>query len=576
MSGFEGLLTGRVLADRYLVEELIGRGGMGAVYQALDQRLGRPVAVKVIMVPGADAVTHARLRQRFLREAQLAAGLRHPNVVTVHDFGTDDTLGLDYLVMALLEGEDLASLTAGGRRLPAAAALTVVAQAARGLTAGHRRGLVHRDVKPGNLFLETDEHGEAHVRILDFGIAQVAFDEPALTMAGRDPLSPTYAAPEQLRGGERLTAAADVFSLAAVALYLLTGQRPFTGDAATQAAEAEAALARLAAAPEATPALHDVLRRALEIDPGRRWPDAETFRQALERAHGPGLETLPAAVVAGAAGPARGADDDVTLFADDRTLHADAGAPLSAAAARGAVAPAARPPAPVPATAAPRRAGGVAPAERRSRAPMIAVGALALAGALAYAQPWKSDEPQAPVAVAAPDSAALDSLARAAEADSLARIRREQALIGAALDSARRVDSIARENERQAMAAAVDTTFDAPAPGPGPAPDAVLGMSDVERLPQPRNMNDVTRYLQRNYPPLLRDSGVEGAVELSLIVDREGRPERGSMQVLSSTDPLFNDPAMRAVERLRFRPAQLGGQDVRVRVSLPIRFNLNR
>ena len=574
MSGFEGLLTGRVLADRYLVEQVIGRGGMGAVYQALDQRLGRPVAVKVIMVPGADAATHARLRQRFLREAQHAAGLRHPNVVTVHDFGTDDTLGLDYLVMALLEGEDLASLTAGGRGLPAAAALTVVAQAARGLTAGHRRGLVHRDVKPGNLFLETDEHGEAHVRILDFGIAQVAFDEPALTMAGRDPLSPTYAAPEQLRGGERLTPAADVFSLAAVALYLLTGQRPFTGDAATQAAEAEAALARLAAVPEATPALHDVLRRALEIDPGRRWPDAQTFRQALERAHGSGLETLPAAVVAGAAGPARGADDDVTLFADDRTLHAEAPAPLSPPAARGAVAPAARPPVPAPVTAAPRRTGGVAPAERRSMMPAVAVGALALAGVLAYAQPWKSDEPEAPVAAAAPDSAALDSLARVAEADSLARIRREQALIGAVVDSMRRADSISRENERQAMAAAVDTTVAFTTPEP--APDDVLGMGDVERLPQPRNMHDVTRYLQRNYPPLLRDSGVEGSVELSFIVDREGRPERGSMQVLSSTDPLFNDPAMRAVERLRFRPAQRGGHDVRVRVSLPIRFTLER
>ena len=241
MSGSEELLTGRVLAGRYLVEEVIGRGGMGAVYRAQDPRLGRAVAVKVIMVPGADAATHERLRLRFTREAQLAAGIRHPNVVTVHDYGTDDELGLDYLVMALLEGEDLARRTAGGQRLPTAAALAVVSQAARGLAAGHRRGLVHRDVKPGNLFLEVDEHGEAHVRILDFGIAQVGLDEPALAAA----LSPAYAAPEQLRGGTGLSPAADVFSLAAVALYLLNGERPFTGNPDAQAAEAEAALSRL-------------------------------------------------------------------------------------------------------------------------------------------------------------------------------------------------------------------------------------------------------------------------------------------------------------------------------------------
>ncbi|HVH11597.1 MAG TPA: serine/threonine-protein kinase, partial [Longimicrobium sp.] len=270
MSGSEELLTGRVLAGRYLVEEVIGRGGMGAVYRAQDPRLGRAVAVKVIMVPGADAATHERLRLRFTREAQLAAGIRHPNVVTVHDYGTDDELGLDYLVMALLEGEDLARRTAGGQRLPTAAALAVVSQAARGLAAGHRRGLVHRDVKPGNLFLEVDEHGEAQVRILDFGIAQVGLDEPALAAA----LSPAYAAPEQLRGGTGLSPAADVFSLSAVALYLLNGERPFTGNPDAQAAEAEAALGRLATVPGVTPAVGEVLRRALEMDPNRRHPDA--------------------------------------------------------------------------------------------------------------------------------------------------------------------------------------------------------------------------------------------------------------------------------------------------------------
>jgi TonB family protein len=574
MSGFEGLLTGRVLASRYLVENVIGRGGMGAVYRAQDQRLGRAVALKVIMVPGADAAQHDRLRQRFLREAQAAARLRHPNVVTVHDFGTDDALGLDYLVMALLEGEDLASRTANGARLPAAAALAVVSQAARGLAAGHRTGMVHRDVKPGNLFLEVDEHGEVQVRILDFGIAQLAYDEPALTMAGRDPLSPTYAAPEQHRGAARLTPAADVFSLAAVALYLLNGQRPFTGNADAQAAEAEAALARLSAVPEATPAVREVLRAALAMDPAQRFPDANAFRHALEAAHGSGLDTLPASVIGAAHGSARGADDDVTLFADERTLHAG-GPPPAAPAPAGAV-PAAVPRPPSPAAGASaggaRRRGGAAPQQRGSRAPMFIAIAIVLA-AVALLRPWDSRTTEVPAVAEGPSQAALDSIARQAVADSLARERRAQGMVQAAVDSVRRADSLARETERLAQGT-----------DPGLPPEeagfteeeGVYGLDEVERLPQARNMNDVVRYLQRNYPPLLRDSGIEGAVEVSFIVDEDGRPEGGSMQVMSSSHPGFDEPALRAVERMRFRPAQRQGSEVRVRVTVPIRFTLTR
>jgi TonB family protein len=571
MSGFEALLTGRVLADRYRVEKVIGRGGMGAVYRALDQRLGRPVALKVIMVPGADAATHDRLRQRFLREAQSAAGLRHPHVVTVHDFGTDDTLGLDYLVMALLEGEDLASRTAGGRRLSAAAALAVVSQAASGLAAGHRRGLVHRDIKPGNLFLEVDEHGEAQVRILDFGIAQVALDEVSLTMAGHGPLSPAYAAPEQLRGGTNLTPAADVFSLAAVALYLLTGERPFSGDASAQAAEARAALARLDAVPGVSPAVQDVLARALEMDPERRWMDANAFRRALETAHGPGLDALPASAL-GAAGPAGGADDDVTLFAHERTLHADAGPPPAPP-----VAVPAAPPAPPVVVAAPAPARArVVPPQRRSATPALLVGGLALAGALAYLQPWDARDDAEPVAAAAPDSATLDSIARQGAADSIARVRRQEAMIRAAVDSVHRADSIARENQRLSQPAEDTATTPAGDGNVAYGGSRVYGLQEVERLPEPRNMDDVRRYLSRNYPPNLRDSGVEGSAEVSFVLDADGRPDMRTARVISSSHPEFEAPALRAVQRLRFRPAQVDGRDVRVQVTLPINFQVTR
>lgn len=567
MSGLEETLAGRVLAGRYRVERPIGRGGMGAVYRAIDERLGRPVALKVIMVPGADAATQARLEQRFLREAQAAARLRHPNVVTVHDFGTDEAAGLDYLVMELLEGEDLARRTARGGRLAPAEALAVVSQAARGLAAGHRTGLVHRDVKPGNLFLELDEHGEVHVRLLDFGIVQAGWDE-ASPGAGRT-LSPTYAAPEQLRGAPRLTPAADVFSLAAVALYLLNGERPFTGEAATQAAEAEAALARLESIPEVTPAVRDVLRRALEVDPARRWADADAFRRGLEAAHGGGLDALPASLVGGARTDGTGgADDDATLFAspgDDRTLFAEGAAPAPLPASTRPALTAGRPRRP---PAAPRR---------RSRAPAVLAGLALLAaagGALAYLQPWEPRGPDTPPVAAAPDSATLDSLARVAEADSLARMRRQRDLIQAAVDSVRQADSLARERERLAAAAAGQDSLPGavpPATAPPAEPD-VYDLASVEREPQLRNRDDVGRFLERNYPRSLRDSRVPGQVQVSFVIGTNGRVEPQSVQVQSSTHPAFEAPAIEAAERMRFTPAQADGRRVRVRVLLPIQF----
>jgi len=579
MPGFEGVLSGRILAGRYLVERLIGRGGMGAVHRAQDQRLGRPVAVKVIMAPGADAAQHERLRQRFLHEARAAARLRHPNVVTVHDYGTDDALGLDYLVMELLEGEDLARRTAQGGRLPAAAALGVVSQAARGLAAGHRTGMVHRDVKPGNLFLEVDEHGEVQVRVLDFGIAQVAFDEPAPGMGGRDPLSPTFAAPEQLSGSPRLTPAADVFSLAAVALYLLNGQRPFTGNAETQAAEAEAALARLTDVPEATRAVREVLRTALAMDPSRRWPDAIAFRRALEEAHGSGLDTLPASVIGIAPQPdaaSASASDDVTLFAapdHEHTLHAGTAPSSSRVAA----------PMSLPSVGAASRAGrriGAPPPAPRSGAPLVVAGVLALAaagGAMAYLRPWSPDKPAAPPVAVGPDSATLDSLARQEAADSLARLRRQQNLIDAALDSVRRVDSLAREQERLAQAPTMPVP-DTGAVPPGPTvpltPRDAYDLSEVERQPRLRNLNEIRRYLERNYPSGLRESRVNGSVQVSFVVDEDGRPEAETVRVQSTTHPAFESAAVRAAERMRFTPAELAGRRVRVRVTLPIQFQI--
>jgi serine/threonine protein kinase len=321
MSGFEALLAGRTLCERYLIEELIGRGGMGAVYRAADERLGRAVAVKVISPAGpAGAESRETLRGRFVREARAAARLHHPNVVTIHDFGTDPALGLDFLVMELLRGEDLGVRLGQGWAPSPERAVALLRGAARGLAAGHRAGLVHRDVKPGNLFLcEDDEDGEEDgggVRVLDFGIAQVTYDDgdgtvTHFTRLGGAPLSPAYAAPEQLRGEGPVGPAADVYGLGAIAYQLLAGRRPFS-DAEVRRIAGGGEVEPPAPVParDGVPAeLAALVSRALSFDPAARPSDAAAFLDSLDAALGlaPARATRRALTVLA---PALAADSD--------------------------------------------------------------------------------------------------------------------------------------------------------------------------------------------------------------------------------------------------------------------------
>lgn len=310
MYGIAGLLTGRTLAGRYLIEAVIGRGGMGAVYRATDERLSRPVAVKVVGAVTSDPDELGRLRQRFHREARAAAALRHPNVVQVHDFGTDPDLDLDFLVMELLHGEDLSARLMRAGPPPLAESIAILRQSARGLSAGHRAGMVHRDVKPGNLFLEDDDaHAGVHVRVLDFGIAQVGAEDGTmtqLTVYGRSPFSPAYASPEQLRGDDHITAASDVFSLGAVGYHLVTGTRPFTSaDPPRASAEVgEAVRVLRQRAPELDDATYAVLVRALARTPVERFRDAAEMADALSGGAPAAATSRPRTVVPPAAAPA--------------------------------------------------------------------------------------------------------------------------------------------------------------------------------------------------------------------------------------------------------------------------------
>jgi hypothetical protein len=205
---------------RYVIERKLGEGGMGAVYLARDTQLDRPVALKVPFLGGPDGDA---LRARFLHEARAAAALRHPGICPTHDLGEID--GTPYLTMPYLTGEPLSRRLARGS-LPVAEAVALVEKVARALHYAHERGVVHRDLKPGNVLL--DEHGEPVV--MDFGLARRAGDSH-LTQEGEVMGTPAYMAPEQL-GGQvaAMGPPADVYSLGVVLYELLTGAPPFQGD----------------------------------------------------------------------------------------------------------------------------------------------------------------------------------------------------------------------------------------------------------------------------------------------------------------------------------------------------------
>ncbi|WP_338145985.1 serine/threonine-protein kinase [Streptomyces scabichelini] len=212
-----------LVAERYRLHASLGRGGMGEVWRATDEVLGRAVAVKLLLGDGSESEAAARFRL----EAQTAARLSHPYVVAVFDFGAWNNRF--YLVMELVEGNSLAQeLTAAGT-LGAERVAAVAAQAAAGLAAAHRQGIVHRDIKPGNLLSDA----EGTVKIGDFGIARFV-DDPssALTTAGQIIGTSLYLAPERALG-RPASAASDVYSLGCVLYQLLTGRPPFRAETAT-------------------------------------------------------------------------------------------------------------------------------------------------------------------------------------------------------------------------------------------------------------------------------------------------------------------------------------------------------
>jgi serine/threonine protein kinase len=283
------LLVGRVLVDRYRVEEVVGRGGMGVVFRATDLRLERPVALKIVSIPdGMDAEGRDELRRRLRREAAAAARIPpHPNVVQVYDHGTDPDLRLDFITMELLQGMDLHRVLRRGG-LPRDRAVRVLQEAARGVAAGHRAGLLHRDVKPGNIFLVGGDDLEG-VKILDFGIAKALEVEDGdgddLTRHSAVPHSPAYASPEQRDAERSLTPASDVYQLGLVAYEVLTGSKPYTEEERERIRSgAEIPPGSSERWDSLDPELRGVVERALRRHPEQRHADAAEFASALSAA----------------------------------------------------------------------------------------------------------------------------------------------------------------------------------------------------------------------------------------------------------------------------------------------------
>jgi serine/threonine-protein kinase len=272
-------LLGRVLDGRYRLEEPLGGGGFGAVYQATHLRLQRPVAVKVLH---PEHVRNPELRKRFEREAKSLAALHHPNVVTILDYGVDEDL--PFLVMELLEGEPLAVAIARG--LPYERAIEIAIEVASALAYSHSLGIVHRDLKPANVFLQRTTDGAEVVRVLDFGLAKFVHtrEDNTLTQGGSLMGTPAYVAPEQAMG-ERVDARADVYTLGLVIFEMVAGRDPYSGSAVELIQhQLETPLPSIAALrPDApwAPALDAILARATAKPRGERYPDGGALRDAL-------------------------------------------------------------------------------------------------------------------------------------------------------------------------------------------------------------------------------------------------------------------------------------------------------
>ncbi|BDZ44162.1 serine/threonine-protein kinase [Naasia aerilata] len=265
--------SGEILGGRYRLAELVGSGGMASVHRAHDLVLDRDVAVKVFRTDVSEAADYRRIQA----EIKMLGSVNHPNLVTLHDASLSDDLETAYLVMELVDGEDLGHLLAE-RRVSARDAVRIGAQIASALAHIHRKGIVHRDVKPANILVRRDQDGRVWAKLADLGIARIA-DATHLTTAGTMLGTVAYLSPEQVAGGY-IDSASDVYALGLVLIEALTGLKPFPG---TPSESAAMRTVRQPDLPVGLPEMHRGLLGAMTtLDPSTRISAAQA-EEALSR-----------------------------------------------------------------------------------------------------------------------------------------------------------------------------------------------------------------------------------------------------------------------------------------------------
>jgi eukaryotic-like serine/threonine-protein kinase len=298
---------GTVLSGKYELHSVLGKGGMGVVYRGKHLGTDRPIAVKVLR---RELMADATLAKRFMREAKAAAVMQHPNVVDVLDYGVEPD-GTAFQVLELLEGESLGEHLARKGKIPIDVVLSLLLPVIHALAAAHARGVVHRDLKPDNVFLARNAHGRIVPKLLDFGVAKLmpAHGGPSSTLstrAGSAIGTPAYMSPEQARGTADVGTPTDIWAIGVILFECVAGEVPFdaeTGSILMARIIMEQARSLATVAPETPPAIVAVIDRALTSKQEDRWPTMAALAEALRAA----------ATESGIAVPAVGASDTAAM-----------------------------------------------------------------------------------------------------------------------------------------------------------------------------------------------------------------------------------------------------------------------